>query len=365
VEEYVALLILSHTNSIGNIKARKLVDYFGSATEVFSAQKSDLLNVHGIGHECAEELLQWKDNDAWRRDLEAVEEDNVMLLPYTDARYPKMLRNIPDSPNILYVKGSLTPADRNSIAVVGTRAPTIYGKEMAERFGYDLAHYSFTVVSGFARGVDTAAHHGALRKGRTIAVIGSGLGHIYPPENTPLVAHVEQRGAIISELPMNAPPDKRHFPRRNRLVSGMTRGTVVIEAPVKSGSLITARYARQHGKALFALPGRADIESFRGNHILIKNGDALLVESARDIAEHFDDLFAIHGAPPQKKKQEYVGNLSQEEAYILEKMSSDELTIDELACRVQIPIDKINVMLMGLVLKRRIREYPGKIYKKI
>jgi DNA processing protein len=234
--------------------------------------------------------------------------------------------------------------------------------EMAETISKDLAANGFTVVSGLARGIDTAAHRGAVAAGRTIAVIGSGLADIYPPDNRELARIIAERGALLSEFSMATPPDRQNFPQRNRIVSGFTLGTLLIEAPVKSGAMITMDKARLHHKKLFALPGRADAESFKGNHLLIKDGQAHLIENAADILAHFDSLFTV------KQPSVFNGNgprLDKDEATLLERMPSDEVGIDALSAMLHLPTHHVHTTLMGLVLKKVVKEYPGKIYKKV
>lgn len=217
------------------------------------------------------------------KEWELMERRGVTAIEHTDSRYPKSLKALRDFPPLIYVKGELLPSDGEGLAIVGTRQCSIYGQEMAEEMASEIAGQGITVVSGLARGVDTAAHRGALKRGRTVAVLGSGLAHVYPKENVSLVEEIAERGAVISELPMLTPPDKRHFPRRNRLVSALSRGVLLIEAPVKSGAMITMEIARKQGKFCFAIPGRIDVESFRGNHFLIKKQQALLVEKVEEM----------------------------------------------------------------------------------
>lgn len=360
--ETTALAIFSETPFLGAVKIRLLIEYFGSAQIAIKAQSKDIKELSGFTPKIIEQWGWWEKHSSWRKNLDLAEQHEVELIPYTHADYPKSLLQFPDSPIILYVKGKLKTSDRQSIAVVGTRNASRYGIEIGGKISRDLAHRGFTVVSGLARGIDTAAHHGALETGRTIAVIGSGLANIYPQENKALADQIALNGALISEFPMMTPPDRKNFPQRNRIVSGMTKGALLVEAPEKSGAMTTMNKAWQQKKPLFCLPGPVH-ENFHGNHSLIKAGKAQLVENAGDIAQNFDQLFSRHkklvaaerpASPPLEK----------EEKELLKELFLEELSIEDLAQTTKLPVRKINILLMGLLLKRVIKEYPGKIYKK-
>lgn len=363
-KELEALLILNNTPFIGSVKGRLLVGCFGSAFQALHASREEVEALPGFGPKVVQALEGWRTDRAWGEDLDLVVRKGITLLPYTSPHYPKRLLDIPDPPLLLYVQGKLTVTDHHGIAVVGTRNPSLYGKEMALKMGKDLASFGYAVVSGFARGIDTAAHEGALQGGgRTLAVMGCGLAHLYPPENRILAERVEERGALISEFPMNTPPDRQHFPQRNRIVSGMTMGTVLIEAPVKSGAMLTMYKGHSQGKTVFALPGRADNDAFRGNHLLIKQGMARLIESAADVVQGLDNLFAHQRLPNPVEVERPC--LEPEEQALLAQMPPEELTVDEIAVISKLPIMKLNVLLMSLVLKKQLKEFPGKLYKKL
>jgi len=364
VKEIEALVILSAVPTLGPIKIRLLLNHFGSALQAIQADADAVRVLPGFGSRILENWGCWKKNKSWEKTLELADNQGVKIIPFTDKRYPKRLLDLPDAPILLYVKGDILPSDARSLAVVGTRHCGLYGSEMAEKISQDLAAAGFTVVSGLARGIDTAAHRGALRKGRTFAVIGSGLADIYPQENIPLSEKIALQGALISEFPMDAPPDRQNFPQRNRIVSGMTMGTVLVEAPLRSGAMITMEKAYSQERKLFAIPGRIDNDTFQGNHLLIKSGKAQLIENARDIIGSFEDLFgAQHNIVFHQTKETRVP-LEFEEQQLLSKLPNEELTIDEMANLTKLPIIKLNVLLMSLVLKQAIKEYPGKIYKK-
>lgn len=359
--ELEALVILGSIPFVGSIKARQLIYTFGSALASLEAESAEIKELPGFGTKIADHWGNWRKSEVWKRNWDLAHAQKVSIIPYTDPRYPKKLLEISDHPLLLYVKGELKPIDQKAIAVVGTRQASIYGLELAEHLSGDLASREYTVISGLARGIDTAAHKGALSQGRTLAVIGSGLADIYPRENIPLAEEIARSGAIISEFPMDTPPDRQHFPQRNRIVSGMSLGVLLIEAPIKSGAMITMEKAKEHKRDLFALPGRVDNPNYAGNHQLIKSGQARLIENATDITGHYEDLF---GGQATTKKMTPQVILDKEEEELLSKLPSNEINIEEMVVLTKLPIRKINILLMGLLLKKAIKEFPGKVYKK-
>ena len=266
MEELEAFVIFNHIPELGLLKTKQLLEQFGSAKAALK----------GAGK-------SWETLNSWKKDLELIASSGIKLIPFTDPRYPKRLLEIKDHPLILYVKGDLLPCDDNAVGIVGTRQCSLYGRDIAHKMAKELADKGFTVVSNLALGCDTAVHMGAIEAGRTIAVIGSGLRDIYPKENIALTSHIARHGAVISEFPMNAPPEKNNFLKRDRLVSALSKAVLLTEAPIKSSALITMKYAEAQGKPCFALPGRSDIETFQGNQILIKEKKARLVENTRDL----------------------------------------------------------------------------------
>jgi len=291
MEELEALIILNNISGLGASTLRILIEHFGSALKILDLSGAELSKHQRVKTETAHRIASWEGNNVWKKDLFLVDKHQIDLISYTDSRYPKRLLEISDFPLVLYVKGKLNSDDQHSIAIVGTRMASDYGKTMATEISRSLAQMGFTIVSGLARGIDTVAQESALFTGRTVSIMGSGLMSIYPPENMELAERIIKNGAIVSEFPMESLPDKRHFPQRNRIVSGITMGTVLIEAPIKSGAMNTMLKAQSQGRPIFAVPGRADVESYKGNNSLIKKGEARLVESAQEIAEYFDDLF--------------------------------------------------------------------------
>lgn len=359
MRELEAFAILASIPNMGAAKIRLLLRRFGTAEEAVRTPASQIYGLPGF-----ERIAPYWDarrqDKAWQCDLELVAKHNVKLIPFTSPQFPQALLEVTDHPAMLYVRGELKSEDLHSLAIVGTRQASIYGMEMADSISQALAANRFTIVSGLARGIDTAAHRGALRSGRTLAVIGSGLADIYPPENAALAEEIAENGALISEFPMATPPDRQNFPQRNRIVSGMTMGTVLIEAPIKSGAMITMDRALLHKRQLFALPGRADNDNFRGNHLLIKTGKAHLVENASDIMAHYAELFA-----PGDLKNPAQPTLDKEELTFWEKMPNTEISIDELSSVASLPIQHVQRILMGLILKKVVKEFPGKLYKKL
>jgi DNA processing protein len=225
------------------------------------------------------------------KDLELIEHYDITLIPHDDPRYPRKLKEIPGAPSLLYVLGNANILKESSLAIIGTRNPSGHGKKTAFNFAKELAEKDLVIISGLAKGIDTEAHKGALN--RTVAVLGSGLAHVYPEDNCSLANDIcHLGGALVSEFPMHAAPERKNFPMRNRIVSGMSLGTLLIEAPLKSGSMITMEYSKKYRRKLFAISGQIDQENFRGNHELIKNNVACPVESCDDIILSLSDLFA-------------------------------------------------------------------------
>jgi DNA processing protein len=338
------------------------MQHYGSAAAALQAPLEELATFPGFSSKV---LHAWKkelEEGHWRQNLLLAERLQTQIIPFTSPLYPKRLLETGDYPLVLYIQGNLIKEDHRCLAVVGTRQASIYGQEIAKELSLKLTQAGFTIVSGLARGIDTAAHQGALEKGRTLAILGSGLACIYPAENISLANAIRQKGALISEFAMATPPDRQNFPQRNRIVSGMTMGTILIEAPQQSGAMLTVERALSQGRPVFALPGRVDQDSFRGNHALIKERKAELIENVQDILKTFDDCSLPLVFKPTPKCS---FPLEKEEEELLKQMPIQEVSIEELIFYIQWPIAKLNSLLMSLVLKKMVKEYPGKIYKKV
>lgn len=361
--ELEALVILTTIPFLGSIKIRQLISHFGSATKALNASKDAINQLPGFGPKIQEAWDRTLHAEGWKKELAYAKDKGIHVIPFTHPDYPQRLLDISDYPLVIYKHGTLIKADHRCIAIVGTRNASLYGMEMAKKLARDLAQAGFTIISGLARGIDTAAHEGALQGGRTVAVLGSGLSQIYPLENRGLADAIAQQGVVLSEFPLFTPPERTLFPQRNRIISGMSLGTVLVEAPLKSGSMLTMTRALKQGRRLFALPGRADLDNFRGNHALIKEGKANLIEDAQDIIKEFED--PCHPLPRSSSPSKEIAFLDKDEEALVQKLSSEEQTIEEILYKTQLPVHKLHILLMSLVLKSVIKEYPGKIYKKL
>lgn len=361
-EALVALNLIEH---VGPVRVRQLLEHFGDAPAILRASKAQLLHVRGIGEETAEAIAHWEKTIDLSAELKRIQEYGCHILTQADEAYPELLRQIYDPPIVLYVKGELTAKDKNAVAMVGSRQTTHYGLEVARKLAYQLAYIGVTVVSGGARGIDTAAHQGALSaKGRTVAVLGTGINRIFPTENAELFERIAANGAVITQFPFNRPADKQSFPIRNRIVAGMTLGTVVVEANLSSGALITANFANDYGRQIFAVPGRIDSPRSKGCHDLIKKG-AKLCEGAEDILSEFEYLFPASNRPPSVGETGVLPalELSENEQKVFDTLQTDdESSIDEVIRRSGLPSSAASVTLLSLEMKRLVKQLPGKLF---
>ena len=358
-EALVALNLIEH---VGPVRVRQLLDHFGEAPAILRASRQELLRVAGIGEETATAIAGWEQSVDLAAELERIRDYGCHVLIPADAEYPPLLREIYDPPIVLYVRGQLSERDRGGVAMVGSRLASHYGIETARRLSYQLAYAGVTVVRGGARGVATAAHQGARpAKGRALAVRGNGLDYVFPPENAQLYERIAKQGAVITQFPFRRKADKQTFPIRNRIVSGMTLGTVVIEAGINSGALITANMAVDHGRQLFAVPGRIDSPQSKGCHDLIKQG-AKLCEGAEDILSEFEYLFPPPNRPASPAASGVLSTvtLSDAEQNVLAALEADERGIDEIIRASGLPAATVSVTLFGLEMKRLVRQLPGK-----
>jgi DNA processing protein len=360
-----ALIALNMVEGVGPVRARSLLEYFGDAPKILAASKHELTRVRNIGEDTAENISNWEKSVDLAGELKRIADYGCHVLISSDENYPASLREIYDPPLVLYVKGALTAKDKNAVAMVGSRMTTHYGIETARKLGYQLAYTGVTVVSGGARGIDTAAHQGALSgKGRTIAVFGTGINLIFPTENAELFERIAANGAVITQFPFNRPADKQSFPIRNRIVAGMTLGTVVVEANLTSGSLITANFATEYGRQIFAVPGRIDSPRSKGCHDLIKKG-AKLCEGVEDILSEFEYLFPASNKPASASETGVLPalELSESEQKVFNAVSADdESAIDEIIRASGLPSSTVNVALFSLEMKRLVRQLPGKLF---
>ena len=317
-----------------------------------------------------DKLAAVQQSQVFTRELARLHTDSLTILTLADPDYPQALRWIPDPPLVLYIRGTLQPEDSLAVAVVGSRQPSNYGKLMAQRLSTELVQHGFTVVSGLARGIDSCAHQGALQAGgRTIAVLGSGINVIYPPEHRRLCDAISSAGAVLSEFPLDTKPDRWNFPRRNRIISGLTLGTLVVEAAANSGALHTARHAIEQGREVFAVPGRIDVPSSRGTHSLIKHG-AKLVEGIDDMLAEFpeavrDTAIQKRSTPGPAGSAPTPTDLSPEETQILALMQAEETHIDAVIHASQLPAHVVASILVTLELRGLIRQFPGKFFVRV
>lgn len=351
---------------IGNILFKRLLDRFSSPEKVFNASIQDLSQIIGISPNLAARIKSFKFKKSIRKEIDYVIEKGFHIITFSDMDYPPLLRQIPDPPPFLYVSGKLFPKSSN-IAVVGSRNPTDYGISATKRLAENLVICGFTIVSGMARGIDSAAHEGALMgKGKTIAVLGSGLDRIYPPENRKLFDKISENGAVISEFSIQSPPEAHHFPIRNRIISGMSLGTVVVEAAKKSGSLITARLAADQNREVFAVPG--SIHSFKscGTNSLIKQG-AKLVENAQDIIEELfpqmqENLECISDNDYVDNTIKVLPDLNSDEQIVVDQLEPYPIHVDELVRKTSMAPGKLLGILLRLELEGIAVQLPGKFF---
>lgn len=361
-EAFIALNMIEH---VGPIRVRHLLQHFGAPEQILAASEAQLGRVPGIGAETARAIAAWETTIDLAGELRRIRESGCQVYIQPDEAYPASLREIYDPPIVLYAFGRLEARDRHAVAVVGSRLTTPYGMETARRFSWQLAQAGVTVVSGGARGIDTAAHQGALSGGgRTIAVLGTGINRVFPPENAELFTRIAARGAVITQFPFDRQADKQTFPIRNRIVAGMTLGTLVVEANLTSGALITAGMAVEAGRQVFAVPGRIDSPRSRGCHELIKKG-AKLCEGIEDILTEFEYLFPpakVRSAAPADNAD--AGSLSAEEVAVLGAIPVGGAQMEEIIAASGLETARVSVVLLGLELKRWVRQHPGRVFER-
>jgi DNA processing protein len=341
---------------IGPMKVRALLDHFGDLETAWRASASDLHQV-GLDRRALSSFLKAREQLNLAAELDRLAEKNVRALTWNDPEYPARLLQIPDPPPVLYVRGQLTTEDEWAVAVVGTRRASAYGKTVTQRLVTDLAVNHVTIVSGLARGIDGEAHQAALDVGgRTIAVLGCGLDLIYPPEHRNLAREIVENGALVSEYPLGTRPEASNFPPRNRIISGLSLGVLVVEAGFKSGALITADFAADQGRDVFAVPGNLYARTNVGTNRLIQDG-AKLVMGAEDILEELNLMMVA-----QQVEVRAVVPETDTEALILQHLSLEPVHVDELALRVELPISDVTSNLALMELKGMVRQVGGMNY---
>lgn len=353
-------LILYSVPGVGPGRFRVLLERFGSPEGVLRASPSDLMSVPRMDERTAQAIRDHRDQDFVRRQLALIEKFEVKVVTLQDKGYPENLRRIYDPPPLLFVRGELRDGDRWAVAIVGCRRPTPYGSLVAERISGELAQRGIVVVSGMARGIDSVGHRAALaRGGRTIAVLGCGVDVVYPPENRKLMAQIISSGAVVSEFPMGTKPEAPHFPRRNRIISGLSLGVVIVEADRNSGALITAEYALEQNREVFAVPGDVTEKRSRGTNWLIKEG-AKLVESIDDILEELGGT--LKGISLPKPLSDLRVKLTPEEQQVYQALSPKPTHIDTIARECSLPAPRVLSILLTLELNGLVRQLSGKMF---
>ena len=369
MEAREALIALNMIEHLGPVRLRQLLTVFDTPQNILQASRESLLHVAGIGDDTANSIVSWEDQVDLLGELRKISEFGCRVISMSDPEYPEPLKEIYDPPIVLYVLGQLKSTDHKGVAVVGSRLTTPYGMDVARRISANLAAAGVTVVSGGARGIDTAAHQGAIKAGgRTIAVLGTGINLVFPPENAELFDRVQEQGAVITQFPFNRSPDRQTFPIRNRIVAGMTLGTLVIEANLTSGALITANMAVDFGRQVFSVPGRIDSPRSKGCHELIKRG-AKLCECAEDVLSEFEYLF-----PPSNRQTSVFGSeplyppvsgLNEMESKIYALLGIEDVGIEELILGSGLTSGAVSATLLNLEIKRLARQLPGKRFVRI
>jgi DNA processing protein len=361
---------------VGPTLFRRMLDYFGGVEAILSASATALAKIEGIGYKTAENIMRTRNSFDVEKELDLANKLGVWIIHLLDKRYPPALRAIYDPPAVLYVKGTLTRADNLALAIVGSRRCTHYGTEQATRFSHLLASSGFTIVSGLARGIDSAAHRGALAaRGRTVAVQGCGLATVFPPENKKLFEQIVENGAVVSELPLSYEPLAENFPRRNRIIAGLSMGVLVVEATYRSGALISAEAALSSNREVMTIPGRIDLPTSAGCHKLLKQGARLIdgVDEIMDALGHIGSDLKAHMETTAVEAEEQVQqmlfdtshlNLNNEEKVIIDHLNSEPVYIEELIHLTRLTAAKVHSALITLQLKGLIKQLPGNVIMK-
>ncbi len=358
--ELIDTVRLSLVDGVGPRIRRRLLDRFGDPRAALAAAPSELREVEGVGAKLTERIIRAANEIDAEGEIAYCCDRGIAILTEAHAEYPRTLREIPDPPGLLFVRGSLKPADALAIGIVGTRHGTAYGLRQAERLAASLARAGLTIISGLARGIDAAAHRGALGAGgRTLGILASGVLNIYPPEHDKLADQVAEHGAVISEQPPRSAPLAGTFPQRNRIISGMSLGVIVVEAAERSGALITARHAVEQGRDVFAVPGNVDSRASRGCHRLLRDG-AILVESADDVLEALGPL--VEAAPRDDGRTVHHPAellLNDIEQKVLDSIRGEATSIDEIVVQCGLPVPQVLAALSVLEMRHLTRRLSG------
>ncbi|MDF7824135.1 DNA-processing protein DprA [Pontiellaceae bacterium B12227] len=363
MQDREAYIVLNMIEGLGPVSVRRLIDCLGSPKAILEAEREELMEARGVGEKLALKIITQRDSIDVGVEIDKAADVGARIITPLDEEYPEALKAIHGPPLALYIKGCFLPEDGKALGIVGSRSTSHYGLSAADRMAFRLGQTGFTVVSGLARGTDTAAHRGALKSGgRTIAVLGGALDCLYPPENAELAEQIAKQGAVISEYPMGRQADRMTFPYRNRIISGLSMGVLLIESDIKGGSMHTMEAATDQGRTVFALPGRIDTPGAKGPHMLIKNG-AKLVESLDDILEEYEFLI-----PPSELEAPEAATaarpdvpLTDQESKIVEALWQEPMDVDSLARELGIKSHELSGVLLGLEMKRVIRTLPGRM----
>ncbi len=371
IEKWLKLI---RAEGVGPTTFARLLKHFGSVDRALGASASELAKVDGIGFKTAEQITRTRNKFNAAAELELAGKLGVWLITLTDRRYPPVLRKIYDPPPVLYIKGSLTASDNLCISIVGSRRCSLYGREQASRFAHLLSSAGFTICSGMARGIDSAAHQGALSAGgRTIAVQGCGLANIFPPENEKLFELITESGACISELPLRYEPLSENFPPRNRIIAGLALATIVVEAGSYSGALITAKAALDYNREVMAIPGKIDSPLSKGTNQLLKQG-ARLIDSVDDVTEalgYIGEQLQSHTSAAAEKAAEEIEKplfdvsrlkLTDNERKIYDCLDKEPVHIEQIIAETELAPGHVNAALISLRLKGLIKQLPGSYF---
>ncbi|MFA5645800.1 MAG: DNA-processing protein DprA [Candidatus Ratteibacteria bacterium] len=352
VDRKTAWVVLNMIEGIGPLRSAALLRYCGSPEAILELGERGAREA-GIPQSVAVRLSKWKDLP-WQEELECAAQKGISIITQSDPDYPALLKELPDSPPVLYVKGKLLPT-LYSIGIVGTRNPSSFGISMASRFAFELARNKVAVISGLARGIDIIAHQSALRaRGVTVAVLGSGFNHLYPPEHASTAEKIAESGAVITEFPLSVSPNRGNFPRRNRIVSGLSKGVVIIEAGLRSGALITAGFAADQNREVWVLPTDAGRLRGRGNNLLLRQG-ACPVEEPSEILEMLG-IRAAPSKPSRQKHEEILKKLEEKEMKIYHILQKKPMRFDEIVAASLMNAADIAQIITSLEMKKMIRK---------